>query len=445
MLKLASLQTELKATQHLKSSGQVLAVKGPVIQARIPFAGLGDICSIEKRGSKLIAQVVSFQEDIVSLAPFESMEGISPGAKVYNTSATLKVKVNNQLCGQVIDSLGQPLLLDTSLEQNQNDEVISNNINVLADPPNPLLRTEINQQLYTGVNAIDGFCPIGYGQRLGLFAGAGLGKSTLMGMIARNADVDITVIALVGERGREVKDFINESLGKEGLAKSVVVVATSNESAIRRMIAPMTATAIAEHFRDQGKRVLLLVDSLTRMARAVREVGLAAGELPVRQGYTSSVYTELPKLIERAGTNQKGSITAIYTLLTNGENDIDPLGEEAKSILDGHILLSNHVVNQGIRPAIDLINSISRLATNLASEEQLKKSALIIRILAKLKAEKDILLLGGTPDRTLKACLDLENEIKNLLNQRPHDKANQIKLHSRIEQIAQKYEMLTNQ
>jgi type III secretion protein N (ATPase) len=261
------------------------------------------------------------------------------------------------------------------------------------------------------------------GQRIGLFAPAGVGKSTLLGLLARNAAVDRVVIALVGERGREVQEFLEESLGPEGRARSVVVVSTSDESSLRRFAAAQTATAIAESYRAAGKRVLLLVDSLTRASRALREIGLAAGELPVRQGYTPSVFTELPRLLERPGLTKSGSITALYTVLTASEQESDPLAEEIKSILDGHLILSEQVAQSGVRPALDIVRSISRLSNQIweSSErgaEQRRAVERCVQIVAQVRRERDLLLLGGTPDRALQAAITADAAIRALLNQR---------------------------
>jgi FliI/YscN family ATPase len=267
------------------------------------------------------------------------------------------------------------------------------------------------------VRAIDAFCTLGYGQRMGIFASAGVGKSTLLAQIARTAEVDVIVVALVGERSREVREFIEDTLGPEGLRRSIVVVATSDDSALLRQTAPYTATAIAEHFRDAGKRVLLIVDSLTRMARAVRETTLAAGELPVRHGYTNSVYTQLPKLLERAGTATRGSITALYTVLTNQDDDIDPLADEIKSLLDGHIVLRKELATLGIQPAIDITTSISRLFTRLHAPEYQRVAQAAVRATGRFMKEREIVLLGGVPDAELNKILAHQHELLGLVRQ----------------------------
>ncbi|MCB9030135.1 MAG: FliI/YscN family ATPase [Deltaproteobacteria bacterium] len=430
---LKELQEEIKAAPQNRSFGQVTAINAQTITAQIPRASITDLCYIQTRNSHRIpAEVVAFEGNNVKLAPLESPSSITPGATVENTEKPLSIKLHDGLQGQILNALGESL----GDFANSFEECGGIEKDVFQAPPPPLKRKPIETILKTGIASIDNFCTLGYGQRIGLFAGAGVGKSTLLGMIARNADVDVIVIALVGERGREVKEFIEDSLGEEGLKKSILVVATSDEPAPRRKLAPYTATTIAEYFRDQGKRVLLLVDSLTRMARAIREVGLTAGEIPVRHGYPTSLYIELPKLLERAGTSERGSITAIYTVLQENPNQTDPLVEEVKSILDGHILLSQKIAERGIRPAVDLLNSISRLVGKLVAPSSLKKRADIIKMIARLEKDKDILLFGGTPDAELQAALDAEKSINQILNQSPYEHINQEELEAKITQIS---------
>lgn len=414
MFLLSDLVKDLPSLDSITAvGGKVIGIQGQTILAKLPHASLGDICSVEiDQTKKILAQVVSFNESHIFLAPFSDIRGISPGSKVYKESSRFAISIPNVKGGLVIDALGnvlqqtQPSISKSSIK-----------LDLFNSAPNPLKRTPVDRHLTTGIKSIDSLCSIGYGQRLGLFAAAGVGKSTLLGMLARGADVDITVIALTGERGREVSEFLEEGLGKHGAAKSIVVVATSDKPALQRSLAAITATAIAEHFRSQGKRVLLLVDSLTRMARAIRDVSLAAGELPIRQGLTSSVYTELPKLIERAGNDEHGSITAIYTLLDSSEYEPDPLSEEVKSLLDGHICLDSQVAAKGIRPAVDFTRSISRCMNNLLEAEDLACRNQVINIVSKLKKEKDMLLMGGVPDAELKACLAVESQIIEFLTQ----------------------------
>ena len=415
MLSLQSLHEELTAPPPLKRRGSVVAVRSGLISARLPQAAIGDLCSVSTNRRRLIqAQVVSFQNDLSNLAPFDSVDGICPGSEIESSGQPPAIEVSDELLGKIVDALGQPRT-EQSLTFSKSQRSLE------SAPPDPLTRLSIADQLETGIASIDGLLSIGYGQRIGLFAGPGIGKSTLLGAIARNAQVDCVVIALVGERGREVKEFITDCLGPEGMKRAVVVVSTSDEPPIRRSLAALTATTIAEHFRDQGKRVLLLVDSLTRMARSLRDVGLAAGEMPLRQGFTPSVYAALPRLIERAGNNDRGSITAIYSVLTANDQESDPLGEEVKSLLDGHIVLDSKVAARGIRPAIDVTRSISRLITKLHSAEYLAKIELISGALSRLDRERDLLLLGGKPDQALRAALAIEPELISFLNQAPRE------------------------
>lgn len=434
MLQLKELCLESPVREPTVASGRVSAIKGGLILARLPFATIGDWCAVElQAGNTLKAQVVAFDEMHVTLAPLGPVSGVAPNAKVLCRGEELSVRVSEKTLGRILDALGNPIDGQTQ------DNAPCSAAPLYRNPPSSLERAAINEQLATGLRGIDSLCPIGYGQRLGIFAGAGAGKSTLMACIAGSADVDVTVVALVGERGREVRDFIEECLGEKGRKRSIVVVATSDECPLRRVLAPYSATAIAEYFRDQGKRVLLLVDSITRFARALREVGVAAGELPVRNGYTASVFRELPSLFERAGAGKCGSITALYTLLTAEDTDSDPLAEEAKSLLDGHIVLSKHALQNGWRPAIDYTQSISRLAHRIQGSE-LRSHANILRgILAKLKRDKDILLLGGTPDSELKACLHVEKSVYSFLHQEPGSLTDLAKIQKELEVISKDY------
>jgi len=439
MLQLTELQTVLSAQPKLRIYGRVAAVRGPLILARMPHAAIGQMCHIRCANGRWIqAQVIAFQDDLISLAPLDHLTGISPGAELHSAGDGIYIRPYTPLAGQVLDALGTPISLKNQSETESSRLLLS----VDHPAPNPLLRQPICQPLATGVKVIDGLCPIGRGQRIGLFSAAGIGKSTLLGMIARHSAADINVIALVAERGREVNDFIHAALGKEGLKKSVIVVATSDESPARRQLAAFSATSIAEYFRAQGKHVMLMVDSITRTARAIREVGLAAGEFPVRQGYTSSVYTTLPRLIERAGTDDKGSITAIYTVLTAGENDLDPLGEELKSLLDGHIVLDSRVAAQGVRPAVDLTQSVSRLAPQLLPPHELEDMRKLVEALHRLKRDRDIVLFGGAPDAELAAALAIEPALKAFLNQVPAESTSWQASRTAVKEIADKWREL---
>jgi type III secretion protein N (ATPase) len=321
----------------------------------------------------------------------------------------------------VVDALGNILSHDGERSNSAGIRDSSFISPMTNSPPPALKRTPISEVVPTGIRVIDGLVPIGKGQRMGIFAPAGVGKSTLLGALARNTKCDVVVAALIGERGREVREFIDEVLGPDALARSVVVYATSDEPPARRMLAASTATAIAESFRAQGKHVLLMVDSLTRVARAIREVSLCMGELPVRQGYTPSVFTELPRLLERAGTNEHGAITALYTVLSSDENDTDVLREELLSLLDGHLCMTNQVALRGIRPAIDPTRSLSRLCPALSSTAELSAQTSVRTAIARLWKEKDMLMFGGTADESLKHLLSLEPTLNAFLAQNPHE------------------------
>ena len=413
---LQSLNDEVKGVPALeRTAGRLVAMRGPTLVARIPQCAVGDMCHVQGRHHVVPAMVVSVQEDLASLAPLCECAGIGPGAAVLNSRSGPQVRVGNASLGCVVDALGSVLQKTGPARE----ESHLHSVPLMANPPPPLSRGRITEILPTGIRSIDGFLTLGLGQRVALMAGAGVGKSTLLGMMCRNASVDVSVIALIGERGREVNEFIQESLGPEGLRQAVVVVSTSDEPPLRRYLAALTATAIAEYFRDQGKRVLLMIDSLTRVARAIRDMTLATGELPVRQGYTPSVYSLLPRLLERAGPGSHGSISALYTVLTNGERDIDPLAEEIKSLLDGHLVLEQSAALAGIRPAIDPLQSVSRLSRQLQTSEQQAATQHILALLQRLKRDKDILLLGGSPDEQLKRALQLEPEITKFRNQPP--------------------------
>jgi FliI/YscN family ATPase len=405
-------------TPRVSCRGRVTGVRGGLIFAKVPAVGVGDQVDISRAAqSSLRGEVIGFDGDTVTIAPYGDVAGVSPGSPLTFAAGVKTLTIPVDPCGMVLGALGE------TLEGKPPSPARSARIALRAPPPAALGRPTIREQLPTGIKAIDLCVPLGVGQRIGLFAPAGVGKSTLLGLLARNAAVDRVVIALVGERGREVQEFLEESLGPEGRARSVVVVSTSDESSLRRFAAAQTATAIAESYRAAGKRVLLLVDSLTRASRALREIGLAAGELPVRQGYTPSVFTELPRLLERPGLTKSGSITALYTVLTASEQESDPLAEEIKSILDGHLILSEQVAQSGVRPALDIVRSISRLSNQIweSSErgaEQRRAVERCVQIVAQVRRERDLLLLGGTPDRALQAAITADAAIRALLNQR---------------------------
>lgn len=397
----------------VETAGRVIEVRGGVLRARLPVAALGDVCVVTAP-RPITSEVVGFEGDVACLAPLDPLSGLPVGAPVRNTGRPLTVDPRSLVPGSIVDALGAPL---SPCVSDPRSGLGGTPPSIHSPPPDALSRRPVEHPLATGIRAIDGFCTLAYGQRIGLFAPAGVGKSTLLGALARGSAVDVVVAALVGERGREVNEFLTDVLGTAGLARAIVVVSTGDEPPLRRAYAPRTATAIAEYHRRLGRRVLLVVDSLTRAARALREIGLAAGELPVRHGFTPSVYTELPRLLERAGTDAHGSITAIYTVLTHGEGENDPLGDEIKSLLDGHILLSARAFRHGRRPAIDIPGSVSRLAPRLRTAHQNDAVAVCTAALERLERDRDVVLFGGQPDPELAAALRFEGELNAFLHQ----------------------------
>lgn len=369
--------------------GRVRRITGMVIRARLPNARIGEICSIEPPGRPPVkAQVVGFDDEDVFLTPLDPLDEIGPKTPVINRGEILRIGVGRQLLGRVIDSLGVPIDGLGEIE-------CSTTYPVKHSAPDPMKRKRITQLLPVGVRAIDMLLSIGEGQRVGVFSAAGVGKSSLLGMIARNSTADVNVVALVGERGREVLDFLEENLGAEGLKRSVVVVSTSDESALRRIMAAYSATAIAEYFRDQGCRVMLLMDSVTRFARALREIALSVGESPARQGYPPSVFATLPELFERAGNTDQGSITALYTILLSGEQLEDPLGEEIRAILDGHLYLSSRLSQVQHYPAIDILRSNSRLMQNVVTAEHHEIAEKLRKLWATYEDNRDLISIGA--------------------------------------------------
>lgn len=377
-------------TDLVKVIGKIVQVVGLIIEAQVGGVSVGDLCSIriEKDGHDAFAEVVGFREGRVLLMPLGSTAGIAPGSQVTAAGKPLMVRVGWDVLGRVLGGLGEPIdgkgPLQSDIERPLD-----------ADPPDPVRRPRVTEVMRVGVRAIDGLLTVGRGQRIGIFAGSGVGKSTAMGMIARNAEADVNVISLVGERGREVRDFIEESLGEEGMKKSVVVVATSDQPPLIRLKAAFVATAIAEFFRDQGKMVILMMDSVTRFAMAQREIGLAAGEPPTTKGYTPSVFALLPRLMERSGTSELGSITAFYTILVEGDDFNEPIADHARSILDGHIVLSRDLAARNHYPAIDVPHSVSRLMLNLVSDEHREAAGKLREVLARYAEAEDLINIGA--------------------------------------------------
>ncbi len=379
----------IESLDLIKVVGKVVQVVGLIVEAQVQGVFIGELCLIEIEEDRFIeAEVVGFREEKVLLMPLGNMRGIKPGSKIYATGSPLTVKVGSDLLGRVLDGLGRPLDNQGSIEP-QAVYGIDN------DPPDPVQRPPIKEVLKMGVKAIDGLLTIGKGQRIGIFAGSGVGKSTLMGMLARNCLAEVNVFSLVGERGREVKDFIEESLGEEGLKRSVVVCATSDNPPIIRLRAALVGTAIAEYFRDQGKDVLFMMDSVTRFAMAQREIGLACGEPPTTKGYTPSVFAMLPRLMERAGTSDKGTITAIYTVLVDGGDMDEPIADAARGILDGHFVLSRDLAAKNHYPCIDVGHSVSRLMHAISAETHKKAAGQLREILAKYYEAEDLINIGA--------------------------------------------------
>jgi len=387
MLDFNQLKKTVQETKLFCFKGYVTEIIGLIIQAQGPKTGIGELVYIQSSQGLIPAEVLGFKENRTLLMPFGDMSGITPGDLIVSSGSCLKVKVGPKIVGRVLNGLGEPLDAKGGL-------VWEKEYPLYQDPPHPLKRKRISAPLSLGIKTIDGLLTCGDGQRLGIFSGSGVGKSTLLGMIARNTSADINVIALIGERGREVREFIENDLGN-GLERSVVVVASSDQPAILRIKAAFLATAIAEYFRDQGNRVILMMDSVTRFAMAQREIGLALGEPPATKGYTPSVFALLPRLLERAGTAEKGSITGLYTVLVDGDDMNEPIADASRGILDGHIVLSRQLASLGHYPAIDVLNSISRVMVNIVDQEHLQTSTKIKELMAIYAEAKDLIDVGA--------------------------------------------------
>lgn len=396
--------------------GRVKEVTGLLVRAWAPEARIGELCFIYsgRSSTPLRSEVVGFEGDDVLLMPLGPLSDLGPASEVVPSGRSLTVKVSDKMLGRVLDGLGDPLDGLGPIEDAVEWEVE-------RTPPDPMKRRRVLAPLATGVRSIDGLLTCGEGQRVGLFAAAGGGKSTLMGMIARNTEAEINVITLVGERGREVRDFLDESLGEKGLARSVVVCATSDQPSLVRLKAAYVGTAIAEYFRDQGYKVMLMMDSVTRFARAKREIGLACGEPPARQGYTPSVFTELPRLLERTGNSEHGSITAFYTVLVAGDDMNEPVADEVRSILDGHIVLSRALAAQGHYPAIDVLQSVSRVMSAVATKDHLDTARHMRQLLSAYEEQRDLILLGAYErgsDATVDEAIEKIERVRGFLQQR---------------------------
>ncbi|OIO85635.1 MAG: EscN/YscN/HrcN family type III secretion system ATPase [Candidatus Aquicultor secundus] len=374
----------------IKQNGKVTQVVGLVIESCGPAAQIGELCHIHisRNEPPVAAEVVGFKEDRVLLMPLGDMSGIKPGSEIVASGKSLSIGVGETLLGRVVDGLGAPI-------DDKGPILASKDYPLHNKPPDPLSRARISQHLALGIKAIDGILTCGRGQRIGIFSGSGVGKSTLLGMIARNTEADVNVIGLIGERGREVRDFIEKDLGEEGLARSVVVVVTSDQPALIRLKGAFAATAIAEYFRDQGKDVMLMMDSVTRFAMSQREVGLAIGEPPATRGYTPSVFALLPKLLERSGTAKKGTITGLYTVLVEADDMNEPIADAVRGILDGHVVLSRRLASQNHYPAIDILQSVSRVMPDIVSDEHISAAGRTRDILATYREAEDLINIGA--------------------------------------------------
>jgi flagellum-specific ATP synthase len=388
--RLSGVLDRVRSTRVVEKRGRVVQLIGLVIESEGPLCAVGEICRIEsaRHDSHTLAEVVGFREGRVLLMPLGELSGIHPGSEVIAHGRPLEVPVGDELLGRVLNGLGQPI---DSLPPIRPAGLAR----CMAAPPHPLRRTRIRDVFGTGIRAIDTLIPVGAGQRLGIFAGSGVGKSTLLGMMAAHAEADVNVIALIGERGREVREFLEKDLSEEGRRKSVVVVATSNEPALCRLKGAYTAMAIAEHFRDQGRSVLLMMDSVTRFAMAQREIGLAVGEPPATRGYTPSVFALLPQLLERAGAGEKGAITAFFTVLVEGDDMNEPVADTVRGILDGHIVLDRALAQQNHYPAIDILQSVSRLTRDLCNAGQLDVAGKARELLSVYRKNADLISLGA--------------------------------------------------
>lgn len=414
--------------------GRTTRVVGLVIEATGVDAALGELCRVTAlRGDhSVLAEVVGFHERGVLLMPLGELAGLHPGSSVEPLGRSFGAMVGPGLLGRVLNGLGQPI-------DGRGDLGHTKLVAMTADPPRPLDRPLIDEPLSTGVRAIDGLLTIGRGQRVGIFAGSGVGKSTLLGMVARQSEADVNVIALLGERGREVRDFLENSLGPEGLARSVVIVATSDEAALVRARGALVATAIAEYFRDQGKHVLLMVDSLTRVATAWREIGLAVGEPPTTKGYPPSVFAALPRLLERAGNAASGGITGIYTVLVEGDDFNEPVADSARSILDGHIVLSRRLATAGHLPAIEVLESKSRVRDEIVDDAQKLAANEMLRVLAAHREKEDLISIGAYQqgsDPTVDAALRMREVISGFLVQSPDQRTGLVETRQRLLDIA---------
>ena len=415
----------INKTKTKKEVGKITEIIGLTIESDGPKSSIGDLCYIynDYNEKPTMAEVVGFKRDKILLMPLGAPDGIRPGAFVVNTGGAMKIGVGNQLIGRVLDGLGRPI--DTL-----GDIRFSEYRSTTADAINPLKRKRITEPLALGIRAVDGFATVGKGQRMGIFAGSGVGKSTTLGIMAKNTSADLNVIALIGERGREVKEFIEEILGTEGMKRSIVVAATSEQPSLVKIKAASVATAIAEYFRDKGMDVLFMLDSVTRIAMAQREVGLAIGEPPATRGYTPSVFAMMPKLMERAGTNEYGTITGLYTVLVEGDDFNEPISDTARSILDGHIVLSRALAHKNHYPAVDVLQSLSRVMGDVTAKEHRDAAGALRNLMAVHAKNEDLINIGAYVSGTDPVCdraISMMDDINKFLKQSTNEKTEYVK------------------
>lgn len=431
-------QAVVENVDPILCSGTVEQVRGYLVEARGPLAVIGELCRIQVGSLSRYrpAEVVGLRGNHVQLMCYEDLEGIEVGTRVVAEGEPLRVPVSEKLLGRVLNSLGKPI--------DGKGEILAEGFYPIhRTPPHVLSRQPISEQIETGVRAIDGFVAVGKGQRLGIFSGSGVGKSTLLGMIARNTRADVNVIALIGERGREVREFIEHDLGNEGLSRSVIVVSTSDTPPLARLRGAYTATAIAEYFRDQGKDVMLLFDSITRYARAQREIGLALGEPPATRGFTPSVFANIPKLLERCGTSERGTITGFYTILVEGDDMDEPIADTVRGTLDGHLYLSRKLAQKSQYPAVDVLGSVSRLAIKVVPPEVARASSLLRRLLAVYSEAEDLINVGAYVRGTnpeIDNAITLMPVMREFLMQRIDEKAPLEETRRRLLEIASSLE-----
>ncbi len=414
------LMSHLEEFELTTVHGRITEAVGMLIRAVVPQVKMGEICLIKRAGTPLLAEVVGFTKEEVILSPLGDMSGIGPSSEVIPMRMSMQIKVGPELLGRVLNGMGEPLD-----EETKGPLKLKESFPVINTPPDPLKRKLIEEPLTVGVRAIDGALTCGKGQRVGIFAAAGVGKSTLLGMIARNAVADVNVISLIGERGREVREFLQNDLGEEGMKRSVVIVSTSDQAAQTRINAAYVGTAIAEYFRAQGKSVILMMDSVTRFARALREIGLAAGEPPARAGFTPSVFSILPRLLERSGNSDKGSITAFYTILVAGDDMNEPVADEVRSILDGHNILSSDLARQYHYPAIDILASVSRILPQIVDRQHLELIGKIREVLANYKKNELLIRIGEYKpgsDKNADFALKYIDKVNKFLKQQVEEK-----------------------